>query len=175
MPRPALRLLVLALLLAAGSAARAQGFNAPTGDTGYLPPAGGGGYVPPAGIDTRVGDLRGYFNQAFGNVPAAVAPTIIYSAGIDASETYDTDAVNTDKGSHDWITQITPSLGVTADTARITGSLFYNPSLVLFAYHGNQSHIAQSLNAAATGIVIPDWLYLDVRGFIADYIKAANK
>src|SRR5579872_4790232 len=98
MPRPALRLLAL-MFLAAGPAARAQGFFPPGGGGGgYLPPAGGSGYVPPAGIDTRVGDLRGYFAQAFGNVPTVQAPAIVYTAGIDASETYDTDAVNSDKG-----------------------------------------------------------------------------
>jgi uncharacterized protein (PEP-CTERM system associated) len=170
MLRPALRLLVLTLFLTAGSAVRAQGFYPPTGDTGYLPPAGGGagGYVPPAGIDTRVGDLRGYFAQAFGNVPGPVAPAISYTAGIDVSETYDTDAVNSDKGTHDFITQVTPIFGVTADTARITGNLFYSPSLVIFAIHGNQNHLAHNLNAAATAIVVPDWFYVDVRGYVAD-------
>ena len=168
MPRPALRLLVLTLILAAGSA-RALGFYPPTGDTGYLPPATSGtGYVPPAGIDTRVGDLRGYFAQAFGNAPAPIAPAITYTAGIDASETYDTDAVTSDKGTHDFITQIAPSFGISADTARITGNLFYNPTLVIYAIHGNENHIAHNLNAAATGIIVPDWLYLDVRGYIAD-------
>ena len=119
-------------------------------------------------MDTRVGDLRGYFAQAFGNVPAVQAPAIVYSAGVDVSETYDTDAVVSDKGTHDFITQVTPAFGVTADTARISGSLFYNPSLVVFAFHGNQNHIAHSLNAAATAIVIPDWLFVDVRAYIAD-------
>jgi uncharacterized protein (PEP-CTERM system associated) len=166
MPRPALRLLVL-VFLAAGPAARAQGFY-PPGGGGYLPPAGGTGYVPPAGIDTRVGDLRGYFAQAFGNVPAPQAPSITYSAGLDVSETYDTNAVTTGKGTHDLITQVTPLFGVTADTARISGSLFYNPSLVIFAYHGNENHVAQNLNAAATAILVPDWLFLDVRGYVAD-------
>jgi uncharacterized protein (PEP-CTERM system associated) len=168
MPRPALRLLALTLLLAAGSAARAQGLY-PPGAGGYLSPAGGGaGYVPPAGIDTRVGDLRGYFAQAFGNAPAPVAPAITYTAGIDVSETYDTNAVTSDKGTHDFITQITPAFGVTADTARITGNLFFNPSLEIFAYHGNQNHVAENLNAAATAILLPDWLFLDVRAYAAD-------
>ena len=129
---------------------------------------GGAGYVPPAGIDTRVGDLRGYFDQAFGNVPAPQAPAITYSAGLDFSEIYDTNAVTSDKGTHDLITQVTPSFGVTADTARITGSLFYNPSLLFFAYHTNESHIAHSLNAAASAIIVPDWLFLDLRAYAAD-------
>jgi uncharacterized protein (PEP-CTERM system associated) len=165
MPRPALRLLALAMFLVAGTAARAQGFLPPPG--GALPDMGGG-YVPPAGIDTRVGDLRGYFNQAFGNAPAPQAPAYSYSAGIDVSETYDTDAVASDKGTHDLITTVTPSFGVTADTARITGSLFYSPSLIFFVYHGNQNHIAHNLNASATAVLVPDWLFLDLRAYAAD-------
>ena len=155
------------MFLVAGTAARAQGFLPPPGG-GYLPGMGGTGYVPPAGIDTRVGDLRGYFDQAFGNVPAPQGPAITYSAGLDVSEIYDTNAVTSDKGTHDLITQITPSFGVTADTARITGSLFTSPSLLYFAYHTNQSHIAQNLNAAATAIIVPEWLTLDLRAYAAD-------
>jgi uncharacterized protein (PEP-CTERM system associated) len=166
MLRPALRLLALALFLAAAAAARAQGFLPPPG--GYLPDMGGAGYVPAAGIDTRVGDLRGYFDQAFGNAPAPLAPSIAYSAGLDVSEIYDTSAVTSSKGTHDLITQITPSFGVTADTARITGSLFYNPSLLYFTYHSNQSHIAHNLNAASTAVIVPDWVFLDVRAYAAE-------
>jgi uncharacterized protein (PEP-CTERM system associated) len=165
MLRHALRLLALALFLAAGSAARAQGFLPPPG--GYVPNMGGG-YVPPAGIDTRVGDLRGYFDQAFGNAPAVQGPAISYTGSIDVSEIYDTNAVTSNKGTHDLITQITPGFGVTADTARITGNLFYSPSLLFFTYHSNQSHIAHNLNAAATAVLVPDWLFLDVRAYAAE-------
>jgi uncharacterized protein (PEP-CTERM system associated) len=150
------------MFLVAGTAARAQGF---------LPPPGGGmggGYLPPAGIDTRVGDLRGYFDQAFGNVPAPVGPAITYSAGLDVSEIYDTNAVTSDKGTHDVITQITPSFGVSADTARITGNLFYSPSLLYFTYHTNQSHIAHNLNASSNIVLVPDWLFLDLRAYAAE-------
>jgi uncharacterized protein (PEP-CTERM system associated) len=162
----AFRLLLVALPLACGTAALAQGLPPPPMTGGYTPATGG--VLPPAGVDTRVGDLRGYFAQAFGNIPAPQAPAIAYSAGLDVSEIYDTNAVTSDKGTHDFITQITPSLGVIADTARLTGSLFYNPSAIFFVYHGNQNHVAQNLNAASTAVVIPDWLFLDLRGYASE-------
>jgi uncharacterized protein (PEP-CTERM system associated) len=166
MPRSALYFPALAMLLVAGTSARAQGFLPPPGG-GNLSTMGGG-YIPPAGIDTRVGDLRGYFDQAFGNVPAPVGPAITYSAGLDVSETYDTNAVPSDKGTHDLITQITPSFGVNAETARITGNLFYSPSLLYFTYHSNQSHIAHNLNASSEIVLVPDWLFLDLRAYAAE-------
>src|SRR5580700_2904829 len=69
--------------LACGAGARAQYLPSPTG-----------GLLPPTGVDTRVGDLRGYFSQAFGQVgaPEAATRSWTYTASVDASETYDTDA-----------------------------------------------------------------------------------
>jgi uncharacterized protein (PEP-CTERM system associated) len=150
-----------------GGGALAQGLPPPPPTGGYVP--GAGGVLPPAAVDTRVGDLRGYFAQAFGNIPAPeAARAFTYTAGIDLSEIYDTNAVTSDKGTHDLITQITPSFGVNAQTARLTGSLFYSPSANYYVYHSNQSYFAQNLNAAGTAVVVPDWLFFDVRGYAAD-------
>jgi len=141
--------------LACGAAARAQGL------------------LPPTGVDTRVGDLRGYFAQAFGQVaPEAATQEWTYSAALDVSETYDT-AVPISSGTgnrnaHDFITRITPSVGVTGDSARLTGSLFYSPSLNIYAYHGNQNGVDQNLNGAATAEVIPDFFFVDLRAFAAE-------
>jgi uncharacterized protein (PEP-CTERM system associated) len=131
------------------------------------------GLLPPTGVDTRVGDLRGYFEQAFGEVPVeATTHEWIYSAAVDASETYNTDVPitsnNNNRQSHDLITRITPSVGVTGESARLTGSLFYSPSVNIYAFHGNQNGIDQNLNAAATATVIPDLFFVDLRAYAAE-------
>jgi uncharacterized protein (PEP-CTERM system associated) len=132
------------------------------------------GVLPPTGVDTRVGDLRGYFAQAFGQVvpPEAATHGWTYSAAVDASETYDTDVPISSGGSnrqsHDLITRITPSVGVTGDSARLTGSLFYSPSINIYAFHGNQNGFNQNLNAAATATVIPDFFFVDLRAFAGE-------
>jgi len=141
--------------LACGAAARAQGV------------------LPATGVDTRVGDLRGYFAQAFGQVvpPEGGTHGWTYSAGLDVSETYDTDVpLNTanNRQAHDLITRITPSIGVTGDSSRLSGSLFYSPSLNIYAFHGNQNSVGQNLNAAATAVVVPDFFFVDVRAFAAE-------
>ena len=57
-----------------------------------------------------------------------------YSAGVDVSETYDTAVPINSNGNqnltvHDLITRLTPSLGVTGDSARLSGNLFYGPTI----------------------------------------------
>jgi uncharacterized protein (PEP-CTERM system associated) len=132
------------------------------------------GLLPATGVDTRVGDLRGYFQQAFGQVAAPEATTHAwtYSAAVDASETYDTDVPvssgGTSHNAHDLITRITPDLGVTGESSRLTGNLFYSPTLNIYAIHGNQNGVDQNLNGAATLTVIPDLFFIDMRAFAAE-------
>lgn len=141
--------------VACGTAARAQGL------------------LPAAGVDTRVGDLRGYFAQAFGNLPAPEAGTHAwtFSGGLDLSETYDTGlplpSASGNRVGHDLITRIGPSVGVSGDSSRLVGSLFYSPSANIYTYHGNQNGIDHNLNAAATATVIPDLFFVDLRGYAA--------
>ena len=150
--------------LACGAGARAQYLPSPTG-----------GLLPPTGVDTRVGDLRGYFSQAFGQVgaPEAATRSWTYSAAVDASETFDTDAATTSSNGNgrqtaDLITRISPSVGVSGDSARLAGSLFYAPTINIYAIHGNQNGIDQNLNGAVTATVIPDLFFVDLRAFAAE-------
>ncbi len=141
--------------LACGTAARAQGV------------------LPATGVDTRVGDLRGYFSQAFGQVvPEAGTQGWTYSAGVDVSETYDTAIpISSSSGNtevHDLVTRITPSLGVTGDSSRLSGSLFYGPTINIYTIHGNQNGVSQNLNGAARATIIPDFFFVDVRAFAGE-------
>jgi len=141
--------------LACGAGARAQGL------------------LPPTGVDTRVGDLRGYFSQAFGQVvPEAGTQGWTYTAGLDVSETYDTGTLVVSDGNTraepDLITRITPSVGISGDSSRLVGSLFYSPTVNIYAIHGNQNGIDENLNAAATVTVVPDFFFVDLRAFAAE-------
>jgi uncharacterized protein (PEP-CTERM system associated) len=142
--------------LACGAAARAQGL------------------LPATGVDTRVGDLRGYFEQAFGQVvpPEAATHAWTFSGGLDVSETYDTGlpivSNGTERQAHDLITRISPSVGVTGDSSRLVGSLFYSPSVAIYAFHGNQNGIDQNLNGSATATVMPDFFFVDLRAYAAE-------
>jgi uncharacterized protein (PEP-CTERM system associated) len=152
--RPAVLLGIIAWL-GCGAAARAQ-------------------VLPPTGVDTRVGDLRGYFEQAFGQVvpPEAATHGWTWTAAVDASETYDTGVSVTSHGNsvqgHDLITRISPSGGVSGDSARLAGSLFYAPTINIYTFHGNQNGIDQNLNGAVTATVVPDLFFVDLRAYAAE-------
>jgi len=130
--------------------------------------------LPPTGIDTRVGDMRGYFEQAFGQVvpPEAATQGWTWTAAIDASETYDTGVEVSSHGNtvsgHDLITRISPSIGVAGDSARLAGSLFYAPTLNIYTFHGNQNGFDQNLNGSVTATVIPDLFFVDFRAYAAE-------
>jgi uncharacterized protein (PEP-CTERM system associated) len=131
------------------------------------------GLLPGTAVDTRVGDLRGYFEQAFGRVvpPEAATHGWTFSGGIDVSETYDTGVPIATNGNrylaHDLITRIAPSVGVSGDSARLVGSLFYSPAVNIYAFHGNQNGIDHNLNGAATATVVPDLFFVDLRAYAA--------
>lgn len=126
------------------------------------------GLLPAYGTDVRVGDLRSQFARAFDeNPPAAGERAWVFTPAIDISETYDS-AAPTGRGyGTDFITNIAPSLTVTGASRRLTGSLNYSPNLRLQALHGGQSGISHNLNAIATATVVPDLLFVDLRGYAA--------
>jgi uncharacterized protein (PEP-CTERM system associated) len=126
--------------------------------------------LPYQGTDVRVGDLRQQFAQAVGETPADTnvrAWTLLPSIGV--SEAFD-DGVPLGNGrsATDFITQITPSLAITADTQRLTGTLTYAPTVNIYAIHGDQNYIAHNLRAQATATFVPDLLYVDLQGFAAE-------
>ncbi|MBU6497230.1 MAG: TIGR03016 family PEP-CTERM system-associated outer membrane protein [Rhodospirillales bacterium] len=127
------------------------------------------GLLPVTGPDIRVGDLRSQFDQVFpGALPPASAHSWTFTPSLDVSETYDDGVVlNNGRTGTDFITRVSPGIAVSGDSERLKGSLFYAPGFDLFAIHGNQNRIEQNLNADVTATIVPDLLFLDLRGYAA--------
>jgi uncharacterized protein (PEP-CTERM system associated) len=124
------------------------------------------GLLPASGTDIRVGDLRDAFGSVYDRTAVAQSHTIIYTPTLDVSETYGTALPQRNGGNaSDFITQVTPGIAIAADTLRVNGRLYYAPSLDFYAEHGNQTQLQQNLNAAATVTVVPDLLFVDLRGY----------
>ena len=124
------------------------------------------GLLPATGTDVRVGDLRSAFGGVYDRTPAAEAPAWSFTPTLDVSESYDDGTPLRDgRTGTDFITQITPGIAITADSVRVTGSLYYAPSGNLYASHGSQNQIQQNLNGSATVTVVPDLLFIDLRGY----------
>lgn len=67
----------------------------------------------------------------------------------------------------DFITSITPGLLVTADTARLQGTLNYTPTLQIYAVDTAQTRFLQRFNGQLLTTILPGSLFLDMRGSAA--------
>ena len=61
--------------------------------------------------------------------------------------------------------RLTPSLSVNGDSRLAQVNLSYSPTLYYYPSDQSQSRIAQNLNAAVQGTIIPETLFLNLRGF----------
>lgn len=64
----------------------------------------------------------------------------------------------------DFITSISPGLLVTADTVRVQGTLNYTPTLQIYAVDTSQTRFLQRFNGQLLGTILPETLFLDIRG-----------
>jgi hypothetical protein len=64
----------------------------------------------------------------------------------------------------DMITTITPGLLLGADTAWLRGVLNYAPSALVYAVNPGQDRVDHRLNGQALATLVPDLLFLDLRG-----------
>ncbi len=132
--------------------------------TGVLPLSGavpgdtalGGGYT---------GNVRAQIEGALGLEPDRV-PGVLIVPSLGVQELL-TDNVNSSAHGRvaDVVTTISPSILASVDTQRVQGSLAYSPNVQLYAVTGRQNQIDHELNAQATAVLVPDLLFVDLRGF----------
>jgi uncharacterized protein (PEP-CTERM system associated) len=64
--------------------------------------------------------------------------------------------------------RLTPSLSVNGDSRLAQVNLSYSPTLYYYPSDQSQSRISQNLNASVQGTIIPETLFLNLRGFATD-------
>lgn len=122
--------------------------------------------------NVRIGNLGTQFGPAmfgqapYGQTPTPVAPgiTVTPSIGIQEILTDNTNDTNHPKRG-DLITQISPSVLVNLDTPRLQGNLAYAPVGWLYALGTQRNYIFNELNGGLTATLIPDELFVDLRGY----------
>lgn len=120
-----------------------------------LPP----GHAAPGGL--------GY---PFGAVPAATAAgpprpwSLTPSLGLELLGTDNVNNTATDRQA-DLITRIMPSLAAEANTARLTGRLFYAPVARIYAETRGQNGLDHQFSGQALATLLEDRLFLDLRGY----------
>ncbi len=137
---------------------------------------GGGSTQPATGFDApRVGDLGSALQTYLPGGPAGtVAPRTIGpnwqispSIGVDVGLTDNALRVNSPRRA-DVFTLITPNIQASADTARVQANASYTPSISIYAINSSQSVVAQSGQAGALVALVPEAVFLDLRGSISE-------
>ena len=147
---------------------------APSGPPALSPPTDT--LLPREGVNGNDTDLRSHLMSAFGGASGtatgAAAPTglSIYKQ-VGVSETYTTNAgynigAGSDSGD-DFITEIQPAIRVIDNTQRVKIDLTYDPIGMIYARNSSYSQFEEQGNGDILVTLLPDWLYLDMRGIIS--------
>jgi uncharacterized protein (PEP-CTERM system associated) len=64
--------------------------------------------------------------------------------------------------------RLTPSIFVSGETRLVQVNLAYNPTLYYYPSDQSQNRISQNLNGSVQGTIIPETLFLNLRGFATD-------
>jgi uncharacterized protein (PEP-CTERM system associated) len=74
----------------------------------------------------------------------------------------------------DYITRIVPGLLLNVETQRVQGTVNYAPSIQLYARNSDQNRVDQRFNGRLLGTLLPDTLFLDLRGASAVSTLSGN-
>ncbi|MFC0406724.1 porin family protein [Roseomonas elaeocarpi] len=64
----------------------------------------------------------------------------------------------------DFVTSVVPGLLLSVDTSRLRGLLNYEPSIEFHVARGEQNRVDQNFNGQVLATVVPDSVFLDIRG-----------
>jgi uncharacterized protein (PEP-CTERM system associated) len=121
--------------------------------------------LPPTGTDVRLGDLRAQVEEALGEAPPRVRGWT-FAPALEVDELATDNAFETTNGRHaDLVTTITPAITVHGDTPRVQLDLFYAPTALVHAFSAHQNTLYHEANGQALVTIVPNALFLDVRGF----------
>ncbi len=152
---------------ASGNPAPASGFPAPTAPASP-------GLLPLTGVSTRVGDLRAYLADAFGEpiAPGVTEPAWRVTPSAQISETF-TDAVPTRSGGRaaDLITGLNPGVTVVGDTNRLKVNLDYSPEYDIYAFTSGQNRLNQNLEADGSAALVPGQVFVRAQALITQFSR----
>jgi uncharacterized protein (PEP-CTERM system associated) len=128
----------------------------PGGFAGY----GGSGLVPGTSLRDQIAQALGLQEPG-----AAGAPGFVFTPGLLLQQEWISNATNTAGGNSSFITRITPSIAVSANTSRIVGNFIYAPTAILYEGVSGQNQVAQNLSGNAHITLLPDEVFLDLKAF----------
>lgn len=97
--------------------------------------------------------------------PAEPGQGLTITPSLTLQQSYNDNIAGTAKNHiFDYITTIIPGLLLNVDTPRLQGTLNYAPSIQFYARNSDQNRVDQQFNGRLLGTLLPDTLFLDVRG-----------
>ena len=97
--------------------------------------------------------------------PAAALWTV--TPEITVRETYtDNVFVGSPSATSDFVTQVTPSIGVSGTSPRLKGTFRYSPTALFYAQNPSQDYIANNLFAQGTLTAVERFFFVDVNGSV---------
>lgn len=120
------------------------------------------------GTTVQVGALHQQLAGLMGGAAGALAsPGWRFTPALGVQESWTDHLLGSDgTGKSSFITTFTPSALINGQTTRTNTTISYAPSLQYYS-NGSQTLINQNLNAASQITVLPERLFLDLRGFAA--------
>lgn len=122
--------------------------------------------LPDTGTTVEIGSLRqqleGLLAIGTGGTPAQPGWTVVPS--ITASQGW-SNTGGTGNSSSSWYTLLTPAVLVSANTARLQGTLNYAPVARISESQSGQDQIGQHLNTSTLVTILPEQLFLRLQGF----------
>jgi uncharacterized protein (PEP-CTERM system associated) len=121
--------------------------------------------LPETGTTVNLGGLRQQLEGLFATGDASATPKWVFTPSITAQESWTnhTQTASQNTGST-FITMIRPGILLSGDSGRVQATLNYAPEIQV-GTGGFQERIDQNLNASGKITLIPERLFLDLRGF----------
>lgn len=125
---------------------------------------GGNPTLPSTATGVRVGPLGQQIDQLTAG-PLIAAGGWTFTPSIGAQEIWFSNSGTPAQSPAAYVmTNIAPAVVITGNTPSVQANISYNPDFMFFS-GGLGSDIAENLNASATATLIPETLFLDLRGF----------
>lgn len=127
-----------------------------------------GAVQPALGTDVRVGDLRLQLERYFQpGTPTAIRPAWIVTPSIETDIGFTDNALRrATPMKADLFGTILPAVLVSGDTSRLQVNLNYSPQITHYLSTSSQNQVYQFFNGQALATIVPDFVFLNVRGSI---------
>ncbi|WP_146102039.1 porin family protein [Rhodopila globiformis] len=134
-------------------------------DLGWTPQIGMPSVLPDTGTNATPDALRQQIDRLDTAASKKTAPPLgwTFTPQIAVNQEWTDHILGTNQSS--FVTAVQPGLTANGDTSVFHTVVTYTPVVEFFTQNGDQNRVGQNFNADATATLVPERLFLDLRGF----------